>query len=241
MELDGLFLDFYGTIATGDRQAVEAVCAHVIGDTGLDMSAHELAIVWGDRFFAAADACVHDGFRTLHEIELDTLQATLAKLGHTIDPVPYSQEFQEYLRKPPVFAEVGEFFARFPLPICIVSNADRAELDAAIRNSGIAVAEVVTSEDARAYKPDPRIFEYALEQTGWHRERVLHVGDSLHADVGGALAAGVGSGWVNREHRIHDIGEHEPEYEFADLLEVAALVDGVSRTPRSISDERSTL
>ena len=62
MELDGIFLDFYGTIATGDRQAVEAVCAHVIRDTGLDMTPHDLAIVWGDRFFAAADACVNDGF-----------------------------------------------------------------------------------------------------------------------------------------------------------------------------------
>ena len=84
-------------------------------------------------------------------------------------------------------------------PSCIVSNADRAELAAAVENSEINVVAVVTSEDAQAYKPDPRIFEYALERTGWQRERVLHVGDSLHADVGGAIAAGVRNGWVNRE------------------------------------------
>jgi FMN phosphatase YigB (HAD superfamily) len=53
---------------------------------------------------------------------------------------------------------------------------------------------------------------------------VIHVGDSLHSDVGGALAAGIRSGWVNRSHRIHDIGTHEPDYEFEDLTGLAALV-----------------
>jgi len=50
------------------------------------------------------------------------------------------------------------------------------------------------------------------------------IGGSLHSDVGGAIAAGIRSRWVNRTHRIHDIGNHQPDHEFADLLGLAALV-----------------
>jgi len=40
-------------------------------------------------------------------------------------------------------------------------------------------------------KPDPRIFEVALDLAGARPERTLHVGDLYAADVVGAWAAGV--------------------------------------------------
>jgi HAD superfamily hydrolase (TIGR01509 family) len=49
---------------------------------------------------------------------------------------------------------------------------------------------VVTSAEAGAAKPDPRIFEVALGQLGTSPRRTLHVGDS-DADRDGARAAGL--------------------------------------------------
>ena len=40
-------------------------------------------------------------------------------------------------------------------------------------------------------KPDPRIFELALDVVGLTPERVVHIGDAYHYDVGGARAAGI--------------------------------------------------
>lgn len=224
MELDGVFLDMYGTITTGDRAAVEATCAQVLGDTGLDFSARELAVIWGERFFHAMDFCNDSGFETLFQIEARTLRETMANLGVTVEPEPYVRRLTAYWRDPPLQPEVPEFLATFRTPICIVSNADRADIDAALRRHGIHVAGVVTSQDSRSYKPDRKIFEDALALTGWRRQRILHVGDSLHSDVGGARVAGLQSGWVNRAHRIHDIGNHTPDHEFEDLLGLRALV-----------------
>jgi HAD superfamily hydrolase (TIGR01549 family) len=226
MELDGVFMDLYGTLTTGDRQAVESTCQEVIRETGLSLSARELSIIWGERFFHALDACSGDRFETLFEVERRTLVETLAELGSEVDPVPYARMLVDYWRNPPLQPEAKEFLAKFRHPICVVSNADRADAEIALAMHGIKVAMLVTSEDTRSYKPDPRIFEAALERTGWRRERVIHVGDSLHSDVGGALAARIRSGWLNRSHRIHDIGTHEPDHEFADLLEFAAFVNG---------------
>ncbi len=70
-------------------------------------------------------------------------------------------------------------------------------------------------------------------KTGWRRERLIHVGDSLHSDVGGAIIMGFKSGWVNRQHRIHDIGTHTADYELASLLDMLALIPaGPAGEPR---------
>ncbi|MBU0638774.1 MAG: HAD family hydrolase [Planctomycetes bacterium] len=224
MELDGVFLDMYGTITTGDRLAVETVCRRIIADTGARISAHELSITWGERFFHALDFCNGADFLTLFDVEVKTLRATMSRLGVMVDPTPYVEQLSQYWQNPPLQSDVPSFIAEFPLPICIVSNADHADASAGLAAHNIEVAQVVTSEDVRYYKPDRRIFEAALELTGWRRERVIHVGDSLHSDVGGALVAGLRSGWINRAHRIHDIGAYEPDYEFEDLHGLTALV-----------------
>ena len=225
MELDGIFLDLYGTLTTGDRAAVEAVCAEVVGDCGVAMSPHELSIAWGERFFRFLDASDGSGFRTLFDVETETLIETLAPFGVDIDPRPYAERLREYWRNPPLQDEVGLFFEAIGCAVCIVSNADRADAEAVVSANRFPITHLVTSEDARSYKPHREIFEMALARTGWRRDRVIHVGDSLHSDVGGAMAAGIRSGWVNRAHRIHDIGNHQPDHEFADLQDLAALVD----------------
>jgi 2-haloacid dehalogenase len=226
MKLDGVFLDMYGTLTTGDRAAVEATCQEIIRDTGLALSARELGITWGERFFAAMDHANGDSFRTLFRLEADTLSETMATLGVAVDPDPYVARLTAYWKSPPLQPEAEKFLAEFRTPICIVSNADRADIEAALAYHGLHVAGLVTSEDVRSYKPDPRIFEAALQLTGWRRTQVLHVGDSLHSDVGGARGVGLRTGWVNRAHRIHDIGNHEPDYELEDLMGLQALVEG---------------
>lgn len=50
---------------------------------------------------------------------------------------------------------------------------------------------VVSAAEAGAQKPEPQIFELALERLGVERARTLHIGDD-DADRNGATAAGVG-------------------------------------------------
>jgi 2-haloacid dehalogenase/putative hydrolase of the HAD superfamily len=226
MELDGVFMDLYGTLTSGDRQAVEDTCAGIIRETGVSLTARDLSITWGECFFHALDACNGEGFLTLAQVEARTLVKTLAEFGVSVDPEPHVQRLVRYWQNPPLQPEAADFLTRFRLPICIVSNADRVDAEKALARHGLRVAGLVTSEDARSYKPDRHIFEMARAQMSWRRERIIHVGDSLHSDVGGALAAGLCSGWVNRSHRIHDIGTQQPDHEFADLSEFAAFVNG---------------
>jgi putative hydrolase of the HAD superfamily len=84
-------------------------------------------------------------------------------------------------------------------PIVVVSNADGtvAELLAAAElmqvgpGPGVEVLAIVDSGLVGVAKPDPRIFEIALELAGATADRAVHVGDAYQYDVRGARSAGV--------------------------------------------------
>ncbi|MBN1490065.1 MAG: HAD family hydrolase [Phycisphaerae bacterium] len=219
--LDGLFLDFYGTLVGGDRAIVEAVCQRVVDAFDLPISASALGVEWGKGYFAMADVSNNGHFRTLHAIECESLVTCLQPLvGRAIDPEPFVADLQGWLRRPPVCEETLDVLAeirRRGIPVCLVSNADHDDLLLALEHTGIRPDHVVSSESARSYKPNAAIFSQAITVTGWSPGRVAHVGDSLHSDIGGAKAFGLPTIWVCRENRISDIGTEKPDYRVSDL------------------------
>jgi 2-haloalkanoic acid dehalogenase type II len=227
--LDGLFLDFYGTLVGGDRAAVEAVCRRLVADFALPITPEELSAEWGKGYFALSETCNDGHFLTLYQIECGSLVETMRPMvGRDIDPAPYVAGLTEWLRDPPVFEETLAVLAaarEAAIPTCIVSNADDEDITHAIANTGIVTECVITSEAARSYKPHAGIFETALARTGWAADRVVHVGDSLHSDVGGAKGVGLTAVWVCRAERISDIGTAQPDHELTDLRELLALIE----------------
>jgi putative hydrolase of the HAD superfamily len=72
-------------------------------------------------------------------------------------------------------------------------------------------------------KPDPSIFLAACAAAGAAPGAVLHLGDDLDTDVGGALAAGLQAGWICRPDGAHAGADPRAgAHRFADLLEVAS-------------------
>jgi len=53
------------------------------------------------------------------------------------------------------------------------------------------VDHIIDSGEEGIEKPDPRLFEQALRQTGAIASKTIHVGDMYHIDVVGARAAGI--------------------------------------------------
>lgn len=51
--------------------------------------------------------------------------------------------------------------------------------------------QIITSESVGVKKPDPRVFEHALEVSKASKEYSIMIGDSLEADIHGALAVGL--------------------------------------------------
>jgi putative hydrolase of the HAD superfamily len=67
----------------------------------------------------------------------------------------------------------------------------------------------VTSAETGSRKPDPVIFERALELAGCQAAEVLHVGDTAEEDVEGARAAGIRPLLIDRDGGEGDIASLE--------------------------------
>jgi putative hydrolase of the HAD superfamily len=81
----------------------------------------------------------------------------------------------------------------------VVSNTVHGELAELLRTTKlcsvggnlIAVAAIIDSHVTGIEKPDPRPFLSALEALGVDASECVHVGDSLHSDVAGAINVGM--------------------------------------------------
>ena len=81
--------------------------------------------------------------------------------------------------------------------------------------------EVFSQDHGGIEKPDPRIFEIAVELAGCPAREIAHVGDSLKNDVVGASNAGFRPVWLNRTGASSDT---RVETEIESLQELVALL-----------------
>lgn len=85
------------------------------------------------------------------------------------------------------------------------------------------------SEDCRAYKPRPEMFEKALSFLGLESREILHVGDSFRCDVQGAKALGMPVLWVNRTGKQVPNSKTVADFESTDLTILTSIVsDGLA-------------
>lgn len=75
---------------------------------------------------------------------------------------------------------------------------------------------VLISESAGYWKPDPRIFELALDRSGVPAHEAVYIGDSPDHDMVGAQGAGLTAIWMNRWNEQWPGGD-KPDFIAGDL------------------------
>ncbi|MEJ6754003.1 MAG: YjjG family noncanonical pyrimidine nucleotidase [Flavobacteriales bacterium] len=88
----------------------------------------------------------------------------------------------------------------------IITNGFQEVQHVKINQSGMAkfFTIVVTSEMAGAKKPNPLIFNYALEKAGANLENSVMIGDDLNTDIKGAVNVGMKSIYFNPNKRTNN-------------------------------------
>ena len=217
--------DAFGTIVDTGRDALLRVSDRIVRELFLDVDAARFLERW-DHYFFGID---HDPFLTLAEATDVSLARAFAEFETDADPGPYVEVLQREWLRARLYPEVrGVLDALDGVPRAVVSNADDAMLREILARNGLEFSTVVTSEACRAYKPAARIFEVALRELGVPPELVLHVGDSLEADVGGAKRLGMATAWVNRADEPARPDGPEPDLILRDLK---GLLPALGRPP----------
>jgi putative hydrolase of the HAD superfamily len=94
------------------------------------------------------------------------------------------------------------------LVLGLISNVEQ-DISGTLTKLGLAplLAVVVTSQEAKANKPKPEIFRYALKQASVKPEEAVYVGDQYQVDVLGASGAGMKGVLLDRGNYYQDIND----------------------------------
>ncbi|HLW55312.1 MAG TPA: haloacid dehalogenase type II [Candidatus Angelobacter sp.] len=126
---------------------------------------------------------------------------------------------------PDTIAALEKLKSKFRL--AIISNTDDDLFAATSRHLGIKFDEVITAEQAKAYKPSAVPFRLALERLGLSREEVLHAGQSVYHDVLPAKLLGMATVLVQRRgFGATRRTEGQPDLKVPDMQTLAELAVG---------------
>ena len=89
--------------------------------------------------------------------------------------------------------------AKFPLTI--ISNGFREVQYYKFEHSGLAdcFTHTIISDEIGINKPQPQIFQIALDRNGVQASEAVMIGDSYSSDIEGAKAAGIDQIWIRNE------------------------------------------
>jgi HAD superfamily hydrolase (TIGR01509 family) len=196
VRVETLFLDAGGVLVNPNwervsaalaRQGVEVTAerlaaAEPLAKRDLDTEARIVSTTDQSRSWLYFDSVLTHAGVTLSE-------ATDAALAELRD---YHARWNLWESVPEEVVPCLERFREMGLRRVVISNANGTLRDH-FRRLGLAAYfdHLLDSHDEGVEKPDPRIFQVALERSGARPETTLHVGDFYHVDVLGARAAGL--------------------------------------------------
>jgi 2-haloacid dehalogenase len=218
-----LTFDCYGTLINWEEGILR--CLHrVLAAHGKDTDDATILQFYGD-FEARAEQGEYRCYR-------EVLQSVVRQFGKRLGFEPTNQEAHSLAESlgtwqpwPDTVIALRELQSRFRL--AIISNVDDDLFAATRPQLGVNFDQIVTAQQAAAYKPSLKVFQLALSRVGVPANRILHVGQSLYHDVLPAQSLGLATVWVSRPSARTGVGAVKaaagrPDLQVSSLAELAA-------------------
>jgi 2-haloacid dehalogenase len=213
-------------------------------ETGLLSALHRILSAHGKKIDDATLLELYGNFEQLSEQGAfrpyrEVLQSVVRQFGDKLGFVPTVEQARSlpdslalWKPWPDTVAALRQLKSRYRL--AILSNVDDDLFAATRPQLEVEFDEVITAQQAQAYKPSLKIFELALARIQAPAHRILHVGQSIYHDVIPAQALGLATVWVNRPSARPGVGAvktalAEPDLEVSSLAELAELAAAAFR------------
>ena len=200
-EVQVLAFDVFGTTVDWHTGVAEQV-ADIATARGVALDADALADAWRDRYLPSM-ARVRSGERpwayldTLHRESLDEV-LELFDVADAFDE-PSRRQMVRAWHRLPAWEDAADGLRRLRRRYTVValSNGGFALLVHLIKAAGLGFDAILSAENARTYKPDPRVYRMAAELLDVAPDQVLMV--AAHRwDLDGARSAGLRTAFVER-------------------------------------------
>jgi len=219
-----LTFDCYGTLINWEAGILPAF-RRILSAHGKSVDDATLLNLYGD-FEQKAEAGAFQNYR-------EVLASVVRQLGEELAFTPSDDEVRSLADSlpgwkpwPDTVVALRQLKSRFRL--AVVSNVDDDLFAGTRPQLGVELDEVITAQQAQAYKPSLKMFEVALKRINAPAHRVLHVGQSIYHDVVPAQSLGLATVWVNRPSARPGVGavksaEAKPDLTVQSLAELATL------------------
>jgi 2-haloacid dehalogenase len=191
---DVLTFDCYGTLIDWEAGILAALRAPLSAH-GIDAPDEPVL-----EAFARHEAEVEAGtYRPYREVLGEVLEAMLAHFGQVATPeerATFGGAVVDWPTFPDSAAALARLHERFKLGV--ITNCDDDLFAASEAKLGVKFDWLVTAQQSRRYKPNPRGFELMFERVGLPPARILHVAQSLFHDHVPAKRLGLSTVWVDR-------------------------------------------
>ena len=217
-----LTFDCYGTLINWEA-GILAALHRVLSAHGKKMDDATLLKLYGD-FEQRSE---QGKFRPYREV----LESVVRQFANELKFTPTAEEVRSlpdslstWKPWPDTVAALRQLKSRFRL--AILSNVDDDLFALTRPRLEVDFDEVITAQQAQAYKPSLKLFELALSRIKAPAHRILHVGQSIYHDVIPAQALGLATVWVNRPSARPGVGavkaaEAKPDLTVTSLAELA--------------------
>lgn len=191
-----LTFDCYGTLIQWDEGLLEYV-RQLLRHKGIAHREADFIRVYDNYEHGLEQQSAYLSFRQVSE---QALRCTLTDLGVSYEPED-GEAFVARIGRMPPFPEVVEtlgWLKQQGFKLCIVSNTDDEIIAGNVAQLAGHIDRVITAQQAQAYKPDPRLFDFAHASLGVQRSQVLHICASPHLDLVAARDMGFHCIWIDR-------------------------------------------
>jgi 2-haloacid dehalogenase len=217
-----LTFDCYGTLIQWD-EGLLAVVGEILRSKGATRIDPARFLQIFDRHEHALEQAVpHRSFRRVageglrlafDELGLLSSEDDAARLTARISAMPPFAEVLDSLRR---LKESG-------YRLCIVSNTDDDIIAGNVAQLGGYIDRVITAQQAGAYKPARKLFDYAYAQLGATRNDVVHICASPKLDHAAARDIGFRCVWIDRGTGRRLLPDYTPDATLATLDQVPVL------------------
>jgi 2-haloacid dehalogenase len=218
-----LTFDCYGTLIDWET-GILSVFHRILSSHGKEIDDGTILKLYGD-FEQRSE---QGAFRPYREV----LESAVRQFGEKLRFTPSPEEVRSLADSlstwkpwPDTVSALRQLKTRFRL--AIFSNVDDDLFARTRPQLGVDFDEVITAQQAQAYKPSLKLFELALRRIKTPAHRVLHVAQSVYHDVVPAQSLGLATVWVNRPSARPGVGavkaaEAKPDLTVSSLSELAA-------------------
>ncbi|WP_066889450.1 YjjG family noncanonical pyrimidine nucleotidase [Clostridium nigeriense] len=170
------------------------------------------------------------GLITQEKLKVERFRRLSEKLNVSFDPKEFAKSYMKHLANASfLYEDSFELIKNLSqnYRLAIITNGLTDVQSKRIGQSVIAkyFETIVISEEVKASKPNPEIFEIALSNLNYSdKSKILMIGDSLSSDIKGGINFGIDTCWTNFKN-LENSTTLKPTYEISTLMDLLKILN----------------